>query len=91
MTIRTREDEEYFQLTPKMWQHPTGALIIGLPSTDQDKEITDLYALKPEAQPPQTLEDFAQLDLQDDVVHLESPSWRTKARSLNTPQWEATQ
>jgi len=90
MTIRTREDEEYFQLTPKMWQHPSGRLIIGLPSTNQDR-IVDLYALKPEAEVPQTLEDFAQLDLQDNVVHLESPSWRTKARSLNTPQWEASQ
>lgn len=90
MTIRTREDEEYFQLEPKMWQHPSGHLIIGLPSTNQDR-IVDLYALKPEAEVPQTLEDFAQLDLQDNVTQLESPSWRTKARSLNTPQWEASQ
>jgi len=90
MTIRTREDEQYLSLEPKMWQHPCGALIIGLPSVNQDREITDLYKLKPEASPPQTLEDFAQLDLQDDVMHLESPSWRTKARSLNTPQWEAS-
>jgi len=90
MTIRTREDEEYLSLTPKMWQHPTGALIIGLPSTSKDR-IVDLYALKPKAEVPQNLEDFAQLDLQDDVVHLENPSWRTKARSLNHPQWEASQ
>jgi len=90
MTIRNAQDEEYFQLTPKMWQHPSGALIIGLPSTNQDR-IVDLYALKPEAEVPQTLEDFAQLDLQDNVTHLENPSWRTKARSLNTPDWEATQ
>ena len=91
MTIRNAQDEEYFQLEPKMWQHPTGALIIGLPSINQDREITDLYKLKPEASPPQTLEDFAQLDLQDDVVHLDNPSVRTKLRSLNTPQWEASQ
>jgi len=91
MTIRTQEDEQYFSLQPKMWQHPTGALIIGLPSVNQDREITDLYKLKPEAEPPRTLEDFAQLDLQDDVVHLDKASWRTKARSLNTPQWEASQ
>jgi len=90
VTIRNAQDEEYLSLTPKMWQHPSGALIIGLPSTNQDR-IVDLYALKPEAEVPQTLEDFAQLDLQDNVVHLESPSWRTKARSLNTPDWEASQ
>jgi len=87
MTIRTQEDEEYFQLTPKMWQHPTGCLIIGLPSVNQDR-ITDLYKLKPGAEPPSTLEDFAQLDLNDNVVHLDKASCRTKARSLNTPQWE---
>jgi len=89
VTIRNRQDEEYFQLEPKMWQHPSGALIIGLPSISQDR-ITDLYALKPEAEVPQNLEDFAQLDLNNNVTHLESPSWRTKARSLNYPEWEAS-
>jgi len=90
VTIRNASDEEYLSLTPKMWQHPTGRLIIGLPSTDQDR-IVDLYRLKENAEPPQTLEDFAELDLNNDVTHLESPSWRTKARSLNTPDWEASQ
>jgi len=90
MTIRNAQDEEYFQLTPKMWQHPSGALIIGLPSTKQDR-IVDLYALKPQAEVPQTLEDFAELDLQDNVIHLDKGSVRTKARSLNHPDWEASQ
>ena len=91
MTIRTREDEEYLSLQPKVWQHPSGRLIIGIPKKSGDHEITDTYGLKPEAPVPQTLEDFAELDFRDDVIHLESPSWRTKARSLNTPQWEASQ
>jgi len=90
MTIRNKHDEEYFSLQPKMWQHPSGALIIGLPSVNQDR-ITDLYALKPEAEVPQTLEDFAELDLNDNVIHLEKGSVRTRARSLNTPEWEASQ
>jgi len=88
MTIRNKQDEEYLQLTPKMWQHPSGALIIGIPKKAGSHEITDTYALKPKAPVPQTLEQFAELDFRDDVRHLKDASWRTKARSLNTPQWE---
>jgi len=93
MTIRNAQDEEYLQLEPKKYLHPkTGELIIGIPNTN-GQTVQDLYVLHKDADIPKNLEDFAQLELskQENLRHINAKTQRTTLRSLNYPNWEASQ